>query len=100
LEVLTNEAELETFMQSYESDFPVFIVFGMQESAIASRLAKQYKSKAWFLVVEQFSEKSMQRFGFDKAPVIVALSVQGDVEVYYGPFEGISSNPSIVLDFR
>mgnify|MGYP006966611059 CR=1 FL=1 len=90
LEMLMNEAELETFMQSYDSSFPVFVVFGMQESAIASRLAKQYKSKAWFLILEQFSEKSMERFGFDKAPAIVAHSIQGDVEICYGPFTGIS----------
>ena len=89
VKVLKNEAELETFMQNDDSSFPIFISFGMKESAISSHLAKQYKNKAWFLVLEEFSEKAMERFGFGKAPAIVAHSVQGDIEVHYGPFTGV-----------
>lgn len=88
VKVLGNEVEVQDFMQNADDSFPFFVGFGVERSAI-SELAKQHKSRAWFLVLESFSERAMESFDFDKSPALVVLRLsQGEQEVYYGPFEG------------
>eukprot|EP00250_Pteridium_aquilinum_P008794 c18213_g1_i1 orf=698-2020(-) len=88
VKVLENEIELNTFLQNTDDAFPFFIGFGV-DSLVILACAKEHKHKAWFLVLESFSEKTMDSFDFDKGPALVALRrAQREQEIFYGPFEG------------
>lgn len=88
VKVLSNELELQQFLQHADDSFPFFVAFGLQKATI-SELARMHKSRAWFLVVERFSEKAMDCYDFDKSPALVVLrSGHEERELFYGPFEG------------
>ncbi|KAH7444858.1 hypothetical protein KP509_02G094300 [Ceratopteris richardii] len=88
IKVLEAENELYDFLKSVDNTFPLFICFGVPTVVIAD-IAKEFKNKAWFLVLERFTVKTMENFDFDKSPTIVALRRdQGEQETFYGPFEG------------
>lgn len=89
VKVLENEAELHNFLQNTDDSFPIFIGFGI-DSSLVLKFAKENKNKAWFLVLDSFSEKIMESFDFDKSPALVALRRgQREEEIFYGPFEGV-----------
>jgi protein disulfide-isomerase A1 len=85
VEVLKTEVELEAFLRQRDRNLPIFICFGIQSLMVAD-LAKEHKSQAWFVFLEEFSEKAMDVYDFDRGPAIVALSVTGEEDVFYGPF--------------
>ncbi|KAI5063402.1 hypothetical protein GOP47_0021949 [Adiantum capillus-veneris] len=88
IKVVENEDELHNFLKIADDSFPFFIGFGTANTMF-SDVAKEFKIKAWFLVLESFTEKIMERFDFDKSPAVVALGRdQREQEIFYGPFEG------------
>ncbi|MCO5570740.1 hypothetical protein L7F22_024468 [Adiantum nelumboides] len=88
IKLLENEDELQNFLKLADDSFPFFIGFGTA-SSLFSDVAKEFKNKAWFLVLESFTEKTMESFDFDKSPAVVALRREKrEQEIFYGPFEG------------
>jgi len=86
--VLDSDSGISNFVKSDGSYFPIFIGFGMNESAI-SKVATKYKQKAWFSVAKDFSDSIMESYDFDKIPALVSLHLTYDERnVFYGPFDG------------
>ncbi|KAM7280509.1 hypothetical protein ACFE04_007643 [Oxalis oulophora] len=85
--LLHSDSALIDFVEAAGSFFPIFIGFGLNESAI-SHLGLKYKKKAWFSVVKDVSEDTMSLYDFDKLPALVAIQPKYDERsVFYGPFE-------------
>lgn len=85
---LNSDSAISEFIEEAGKSFPIFIGFGLNESAI-SRLAVKYKKKAWFSVAKDFSDKTMEFYDFDKVPALVTLHPSyNEQSIFYGPFEG------------
>ncbi|KAK1436470.1 hypothetical protein QVD17_02250 [Tagetes erecta] len=85
--VIESDSGITEFLELAGTSFPIFIGFGLDESAI-SKLAIKFKKNAWFSVAKDFSEKTMALYDFDKVPALVALHPSFDEQnVSYGPFE-------------
>lgn len=86
--VLSSDSAIREFVEAADTNFPIFIGFGMEESMI-SNLAVKYKKKAWFSVAKDFSDEIMAFYDFDKVPALVALHPNyNEQSIFYGPFEG------------
>lgn len=86
--VLNSDSAICEFIEEAGKKFPIFIGFGLNESVI-SHLAVKYKKSAWFSVAEDFSDKTMEFYDFDKVPALVALHLTyNEQSIFYGPFEG------------
>lgn len=86
--VLESDSGITEFVESAGTSFPIFIGFGLEESAISS-LAVRFKKNAWFSVAKDFSEKTMNLYDFDKVPALLALHPNfNEQTIFYGPFEG------------
>ncbi|XP_075108683.1 protein disulfide-isomerase 5-2 isoform X1 [Nicotiana tabacum] len=84
---LNSDSAISEFIEEAGKSFPIFIGFGLNESAI-SRLAVKYKKKAWFSVAKDFSDKTMEFYDFDKVPALVTLHPSyNEQSIFYGPFE-------------
>ncbi|MCD7451264.1 Protein disulfide isomerase [Datura stramonium] len=84
--VLNSDSAISEFIEEAGKNFPIFIGFGLNESAI-SHLAVKYKKKAWFSVAQDFSDKTMEFYDFDKVPALVALHLNyNEQSIFYGPF--------------
>lgn len=91
IETFTSEVELRRFVRSIGSEIPLFIGFGLRASDL-EELAQKFRTKAWFAVLEMFSEKIMIDYDFDKGPALVVMRGEyGERHVFYGPFEGNQS---------
>ncbi|KAJ4795195.1 Disulfide isomerase-like protein [Rhynchospora pubera] len=85
--VLESDASVKDFVKGAGSDLPIFIGFGMEENALAT-LGGQYKKKAWFGLVKDFSEEMMVLYDFNKFPALVSLYPKyNEQSVFYGPFQ-------------
>ncbi|KAJ9560213.1 hypothetical protein OSB04_005373 [Centaurea solstitialis] len=85
--VLESDSAITEFVEAAGTAFPIFIGFGLDESAI-SNLAIKYKKNAWFSVAKDFSEKTMALYDFDKVPALLALHPSfNEQSIFYGPFE-------------
>ncbi|XP_076901479.1 protein disulfide-isomerase 5-2-like [Bidens hawaiensis] len=85
--VLESDSGITEFVESAGTSFPIFIGFGLEESAI-SNLAVRFKKNAWFSVAKDFSEKTMNLYDFDKAPALLALHPNfNEQTIFYGLFE-------------
>ncbi|CAI9106225.1 OLC1v1005334C1 [Oldenlandia corymbosa var. corymbosa] len=85
--ILSSDSSIKEFIETADTQFPVFIGFGLNESTI-SNLAVKYKKKAWFAVAKDFSDETMAFYDFDKAPAVVSINPgYNEQSVYYGPFE-------------
>ncbi|KAI3685195.1 hypothetical protein L6452_34432 [Arctium lappa] len=85
--VLESDSGITEFVEAAGTAFPIFIGFGLDESAI-SNLAIKFKKNAWFSVAKDFSEKTMALYDFDKVPALLALHPSFDEQnIFYGPFE-------------
>lgn len=85
--VIESDSGITEFVESAGKSFPIFIGFGLDESAI-SEVAIRLKKKAWFSVAKDFSEKTMEMYDFDKAPALLALHPNfNEQNIFYGPFE-------------
>lgn len=88
IEQLNSEAELHGFVKSIGTEIPLFIGFGLKATDL-EEFANKYRSKAWFAVMETFSEEIMEDFNFDKGPaLVVTRGEHGEKTTFYGPFEG------------
>ncbi|BBN12954.1 hypothetical protein MPTK1_5g24280 [Marchantia polymorpha subsp. ruderalis] len=86
---LSSDAELNAFLKNVNDSSPIFLGFGLEESVL-KQTATKYKKKAWFAVVQDFSEKMMMEFDFDKKPALVVTHPElMEQAVFYGPFEGV-----------
>jgi protein disulfide-isomerase A1 len=75
-------------VKSIGSEIPLFVGFGLKAIDL-EELAKKYRTKAWFAVMEMFSDKVMEDFDFDKGPALVVMRGEyGERATFYGPFEG------------
>ncbi|XP_016514974.2 protein disulfide isomerase-like 5-2 isoform X1 [Nicotiana tabacum] len=84
---LNSDSAISEFIEEAGKSFPLFIGFGLNESAI-SHLAVKYKKKAWFSVAKDFSDKTMEFYDFDKVPALIALHPSyHEQSIFYGPFE-------------
>ncbi|KAI7753763.1 hypothetical protein M8C21_007185 [Ambrosia artemisiifolia] len=85
--VLKSDSGITEFVEAAGTFFPIFIGFGLDESAI-SNLAIKFKKNAWFSVAKDFSENMMTLYDFDKAPALLALHPNfNEQSIFYGPFE-------------
>lgn len=85
--VLESDSGITEFVEEAGTSFPIFIGFGVDESAL-SKVAIKFKKKAWFSVAKDFSEKTMSFYDFDKAPALVAIHPSfNEQNIFYGPFE-------------
>ncbi|KAF5818306.1 putative Thioredoxin domain-containing protein [Helianthus annuus] len=85
--VVESDSGITEFVEAAGTFFPIFIGFGLDESAI-SNLAIKYKKNAWFAVAKDFSENMMALYDFDKAPALLALHPNfNEQSIFYGPFE-------------
>lgn len=85
--VLESDSGITEFVEAAGTSFPIFIGFGLDESAISS-MAIKFKKNAWFSVAKDFSEKTMALYDFDKAPALLALHPNfNEQNIFYGPFE-------------
>ncbi|KAL8459652.1 hypothetical protein ACS0TY_036949 [Phlomoides rotata] len=85
--VLTSDSAIRGFIKAADSDFPVFIGFGLNESTILD-LAIKYKKNAWFSVAKDFSHEIMAVYKFDKVPALVAIHpAYNELSTFYGQFE-------------
>lgn len=86
--VLESDSGITEFVEAAGTAFPIFIGFGLDESAI-SNLAIKFKKNAWFSVAKDFSENTMGLYDFDKVPALLALHPSfNEQNIFYGPFEG------------
>lgn len=86
--ILSSDSAVKEFVEAADTNFPIFIGFGLNESIISS-LAVKYKKKAWFSVSKDFSDETMAFYDFDKTPAVVSLHPgYNDRSIFYGPFEG------------
>lgn len=86
--ILNSDSAISEFVEAAGTSFPIFIGFGLNESAI-SHFAVKYKKRAWFSVAKDFSDKIMEFYDFDKMPALVARHPNYDEQsIFYGPFEG------------
>ncbi|XP_009794292.1 LOW QUALITY PROTEIN: protein disulfide-isomerase 5-2-like [Nicotiana sylvestris] len=84
---LNSDSAISEFIEEAGKSFPLFIGFGLNESAI-SHLAVKYKKKAWFSVAKDFSDKTMEFYDFDKVPALIALHPSyHEQSIFNGPFE-------------
>ncbi|XP_071716148.1 protein disulfide-isomerase 5-2-like [Rutidosis leptorrhynchoides] len=85
--VLESDSGITEFIESAGTSFPIFIGFGLDESAI-SNLAIKFKKNAWFSVLKDFSENTMDLYDFDKVPALLVLHPNfNEQSIFYGPFE-------------
>ncbi|WMV34777.1 hypothetical protein MTR67_028162 [Solanum verrucosum] len=85
--ILNSDSAISEFVEAAGTSFPIFIGFGLNESAI-SHFAVKYKKRAWFSVAKDFSDKTMEFYDFDKVPALVAHHPNYDEQsIFYGPFE-------------
>lgn len=100
IEQLSTEADLRTFVRSIGAEIPLFVGFGLKVIDL-EELAKKYRTKAWFAVMENFSDSVMEAFDFDKGPAIVVMRGEyGEKSTFYGPFEGLSCRSiSLIVPF-
>ncbi|PHT45705.1 Protein disulfide-isomerase 5-2 [Capsicum baccatum] len=85
--ILNSDSAISEFVEEAGTSFPIFIGFGLNESAI-SHFAVKYKKRAWFSVSKDFSDKTMEFYDFDKVPALVARHPNYDEQsTFYGPFE-------------
>lgn len=85
--ILNSDSAISEFVEAAGTSFPIFIGFGLNESAI-SHFAVKYKKRAWFSVAKDFSDKTMEFYDFDKVPALVARHPNYDEQsIFYGPFE-------------
>ncbi|XP_060216663.1 protein disulfide-isomerase 5-2 [Lycium barbarum] len=85
--ILNSDSAISEFVEEAGTSFPVFIGFGLNESAI-SPFAIKYKKRAWFSVAKDFSDKTMEFYDFDKVPALVARHPNYDEQsIFYGPYE-------------
>lgn len=85
--ILGSDSSISDFIEAAGTYFPVYIGFGLNETAI-SDLAIKYKKRAWFSVAKDFSEDAMVLYDFDKVPALVVLHPSYNQQnVFYGPFE-------------
>ncbi|XP_015079315.1 protein disulfide isomerase-like 5-2 [Solanum pennellii] len=85
--ILNSDSAISEFVEASGTSFPIFIGFGLNESAI-SHFAVKYKKRAWFSVAKDFSDKTMEFYDFDKVPALVARHPNYDEQsIFYGPFE-------------
>ncbi|KAL4559267.1 hypothetical protein LXL04_031404 [Taraxacum kok-saghyz] len=85
--VLESDSGITEFVDSAGTFFPIFIGFGVDESAL-SKVSVKFKKNAWFSIAKDFSEKTMTLFDFDKTPALVALHPSfNEQNIFYGPFE-------------
>lgn len=85
--ILNSDSAISEFVEAAGTSFPIFIGFGLNESAI-SHFAVKYKKRAWFSVAKDFSDKIMEFYDFDKMPALVARHPNYDEQsIFYGPFE-------------
>ncbi|KAH0660642.1 hypothetical protein KY285_027456 [Solanum tuberosum] len=85
--ILNSDSAISEFVEAAGTSFPIFIGFGLNESAI-SHFAVKYKKRAWFSVAKDFSDKTMEFYDFDKVPALVARHPSYDEQsIFYGPFE-------------
>jgi protein disulfide-isomerase A1 len=105
LEVFSDELAFRKFLTSSVAgggpELPVFVGFGLETELVEGffqKLAHKHRTRAWFAMLEDFSQRAMVDFDFDKSPAIVVFSQQqgggggelvedGDRTVFYGPFE-------------
>lgn len=88
IQQLDTEGDLRIFLKSIGPEIPVFVGFGLKVIDL-EELAKKYRTKAWFAVMEMFSDSVMGAFDFDKGPAIVVMRGEfGERSTFYGPFEG------------
>lgn len=86
--VLTCDSAITDFVEAAGSNFPIFIGFGFNESVILN-LAVRYKNKAWFSVANNFSDKIMTLYDFDKVPALSVIHpAYNEHSISYGPFGG------------
>ncbi|KAG0602866.1 hypothetical protein M758_10G047600 [Ceratodon purpureus] len=87
IEQLSSEADLRKFVKSIGPEIPLFVGFGLKAIDL-EELAKKYRTKAWFAVMEMFSDNVMEDFDFDKGPALVVMRGEyGEKATFYGPFE-------------
>ncbi|XAR55638.1 hypothetical protein NMG60_11035769 [Bertholletia excelsa] len=85
--ILSSDSDTSDFSEGAGTEFPIYIGFGLNESAITN-LAINYKKKAWFAVAKDFSEDVKKLYGFDKVPALVSIHARYNQQsIYYGPFE-------------
>ncbi|KAL3366229.1 hypothetical protein AABB24_011073 [Solanum stoloniferum] len=85
--ILNSDSAISEFVEAAGTSFPIFIGFGLNESAI-SHFAVKYKKRAWFSVAKDFSDNTMEFYDFDKVPALVARHPNHDEQsIFYGPFE-------------
>ncbi|EPS68805.1 hypothetical protein M569_05957 [Genlisea aurea] len=85
--VLDHDSSIKEFVEAAGSNFPIFIGFGLNESAV-SNFAKEYKKRAWFSVSSNFSDETMASYDFDKVPALAAIHpASNEQSIFYGPFE-------------
>ncbi|GKA06380.1 disulfide isomerase-like protein 5-2 [Tanacetum coccineum] len=85
--IIESDSGITEFVEEAGKSFPIFIGFGLDESAI-SEVAIKFKKNAWFSVAKDFSEKTMEMYDFDKAPALLALHPNfNEHNIFYGPFE-------------
>jgi protein disulfide-isomerase A1 len=104
LEVFSDELAFRKFLTSSVAgggpELPVFVGFGLETELVEGffqKLAHKHRTRAWFAMLEDFSQRAMVDFDFDKSPAIVVFAQQqggggelveyGDRTVFYGPFE-------------
>nr|XP_024372669.1 protein disulfide isomerase-like 5-2 isoform X2 [Physcomitrium patens] len=98
IEQLNSEAELHGFVKSIGTEIPLFIGFGLKATDL-EEFANKYRSKAWFAVMETFSEEIMEDFNFDKGPaLVVTRGEHGEKTTFYGPFEAEDVTEFVLLN--
>ena len=91
IEVYTSESRFRGFLDTLDSELPIFVGFGLEASTL-EKLAHKYRNKGWFAVLGEYSEKAHEDFQFDERHALVVLRGANEVqEVFYGPFEGTFS---------
>lgn len=86
--VLESDSGITEFVEAAGTSFPIFIGFGLDESAI-SNLAIKFKKNAWFSVAKDVSDKTMALYDFYKVPALLSLHPNfNEQNIFYGPFEG------------
>ncbi|CAN0911958.1 Protein disulfide-isomerase 5-2 [Linum grandiflorum] len=84
---LNSDASVKDFVEGAGTFFPIYLGFGLNETAI-SKLAVKYKKKAWFAVANDFSDDVMFKYDFDKTPALVSINpTYNEQNIFYGPFE-------------
>lgn len=88
IEVYSSESRFRDFLNTHESELPIFVGFGL-EAATLENLAHKFRNKGWFAVLREYSEKAHEDFKFDERHAVVVLRGEDEVQdVFYGPFQG------------